>query len=229
MDIVGRTLSPAVVRALTYWPTIVNAPRPAPVDLTVLPPFFNDLLGELPWWNPRWQVTQVEPAYPREVASDHDRQRNRCTEVSVPGTLDDDAGRSLPFSARVRFEGDRLLRVQAKIADTVLSPALAPTGAVEPHPFGAVLRRLMDHRGVSMRELAFRTRRSMSTIVSAQAGGHNPHPVLVREIAHALEIPPADLAAIAGVDDAADPDAKLTGAQHGDPAVGNGTDAADEL
>ncbi len=32
-------------------------------------------------------------------------------------------------------------------------------------------------------------------------GWHNPHPVLVREIARALGIPEVDLAAIAGIDD----------------------------
>jgi hypothetical protein len=71
-----------------------RAEKPEPVDLTVLPPFFNDLLGELPWWKTTWQVTQVEPAYPREVASNHDRQKNRFTEVSVPGTLGGDAGQT---------------------------------------------------------------------------------------------------------------------------------------
>ncbi|GIH16634.1 helix-turn-helix domain-containing protein [Rugosimonospora africana] len=161
----------------------------------------NDLLGELPWWNSTWRVTQVEPADPREVASDHDRQKNRVTEVSVPGTLAGDAGQTLPFFARVRFEGNRLLRFQAKTADTVIGPALAEAGAPEPHPFGAVLRKLMDNRGVSVRKLAMDTGRAMSTTNAARTGWHNPHPVLVREIARALGIPEADLAAVAGVDD----------------------------
>ncbi|MEV4758577.1 helix-turn-helix transcriptional regulator [Micromonospora sp. NPDC049559] len=187
--------------ALTYWPGIVHAERPEPVDLAILPPFFNDLLGELPWWNTAWRVTQVEPAYPREVASNHDRQKNRFTEVSVPGTLGGDAGQELAFSARVRFEGDRLLRFQAKIGDMVVGPALAEAGRPDPHPFGAVLRKLMDNRGVSVGELARKTFRAMATINAARTGSHNPHPVLVREIARALDIPEADLAAIAGVDE----------------------------
>jgi hypothetical protein len=41
-----------------------------------------------------------------------------------------------------------------------------------------------------------------ATINAARTGWHNPHPVLVHEIAQALGIPEADLAAIAGVDDA---------------------------
>jgi hypothetical protein len=114
--------------------------------------------------------------------------------------VDGDTDRTLPFFARVRFEGDRLLRFHAKVADTVVGPALAEAGAPEPHPFGAVLHKLMDNRGVSVRDLAQRTGRAMSTIHSARAGGRNPHPVLVAEIARALGIPEADLAAVAGVD-----------------------------
>ncbi|WP_431911854.1 helix-turn-helix domain-containing protein [Micromonospora carbonacea] len=200
MDVAGRTLSPAVHKALTYWPGIVQTGRPEPVDLAVLPPFLNDLLAELPWWNGNWRVTQVEPAYPCEIASSHDRQRNAFTEVSVPGTLDGGAELTLPFFGRVRFEGNRLLRFQAKIADTIVGPALAEAGTPEPHPFGAVLRKLMDNRGVSVKELAVRTGRAMSTINAARTGWHNPHPVLVHEIADALDVPDADLAAIAGVD-----------------------------
>jgi hypothetical protein len=202
VDVAGRTLTPAVLKALTYWPGIMHLEKPEPVDLAVLPPFFNDLLGELPWWKTAWQVTQVEPARPCEFASDHDRRKNRFTEVSVPGTLGGDAGRTLPFFARVRFEGDRLLRFQAKIAAMVVGPALAEAGAPEPHPFGAVLRKLMDNRGVSVKELAIRTARAMSTINAARTGWRNPHPVLVQEIARALGIPEADLAAVAGVEDA---------------------------
>ncbi|MEV2240442.1 hypothetical protein [Micromonospora sp. NPDC049891] len=200
MNVAGRTLSPAVQKALTYWPGIVHPKRPEPVDLAALPPFFNDLLAELPWWNSDWQVTQVEAASPREVASSHDRQKNAFTEVSVPGTLVGRAAQTLPFVGRVRFEGNRLLRFQAKIADTTVGPALAKAGAPEPHPFGAVLCKLMDSRGVSVKELAVRTVRAMSTINAARTGGHNPHPVLVGEIAGALGIPEADLAAIAGID-----------------------------
>ncbi|MEV6814808.1 hypothetical protein [Micromonospora sp. NPDC051296] len=187
-------------KALMYWPGIVHTKRPEPVDLAVLPPFFNDLLTELSWWHSDWQVTQVEAAYPREVASNHDRQRNAFTEVTVPGTLEGRAGQTLPFVGRVRFKGNRLLRFQAKVADTIIGPALAKAGAPEPHPFGAVLCRLMDSRGVSMKELAVRTGRAMSTINAARTGWHNPYPVLVGEIAGALGIPEADLAAIAGVD-----------------------------
>ncbi|OJF12090.1 hypothetical protein BG844_22615 [Couchioplanes caeruleus subsp. caeruleus] len=188
-----------------------------PVGLAVLPSFFNDLLGELPWWNGIWRVIHVEPAHPREIASDHDRQMNRCTEVSVPGTLSGDPGQTLPFFGRVRFQGDRLLRFQAKIADTVVGPALAEAGTPEPHPFGAALRKLMDNRGVSVKDLAMRTARAMSTINAVQTGWHNPHPVLIREIARALDIPEADLAAIAGVDDATFGVAEDTSTQLGGP------------
>ncbi len=54
-----------------------------------------------------------------------------------------------------------------------------------------------------------RTRVPTNPIRAVQSGGHNPHPILVREIARALDLPEADLAAIAGVDhevpDAANP------------------------
>lgn len=201
MNVAGRTLTPAVVEALTYWPSLVHAEEPKPVDLAVLPPFFNGLLSELPWWDSAWRVTHVEPAKPREFASDHERQRNRFTEVSVPGTLDGGAGQTLPFHGRVRFEGDRLLRFQAKIGDAIIGPALSAAGTHEPHQFGAVLRKLMDSRGLSVKDVARLTSRAMSTIYAAQSGGRNPHPILVREIARALDIPEADLVAIAGVDD----------------------------
>lgn len=217
MDVAGRTLPPAVHQALTYWPGIVHARKPKPVDLAVLPPFFNGLLAELPWWNSAWRVTQVEPAYPCEVASDHDRQRNRFTEVSVPGTLAGGVGRTLPFFGRVRFEGNQLLRFQAKIADTIVGPALAEAGGPEPHPFGAVLRKLMDNRGVTVKELAMRTARAMSTINAARTGWHNPHPVLVHELARALDVPEQDLAAIAGVDAAPAGDSRHAGAEHAGP------------
>jgi hypothetical protein len=217
MDVAGRTLTPELQKALTYWPDIVHTKRPEPVDLAVLPPFFNHLLAELPWWNSAWQVTQVEPAYPREVASNDDRQKNRFTEVSVPGTLGGSAGQTLPFFGRVRFEGNLLLRFHAKIADTIVGPALAEAGAPEPHPFGAVLRKLMDSRGVSVKELALRTARAMSTIHAARTGWHNPHPVLVHEIARALSVPEEDLAAIAGVDNAPAGVPRDINAQHGRP------------
>jgi hypothetical protein len=155
------------VRA-TYAPTQAAVS----VDLAVLPPFFNGLLDELPWWAGTWRVTQVEPAKPHEFASHHDRQRYRFTEVSVPGTLSDGAGLTFPFVARVRFEGDRLLRFQAKIADMIVGPALSEAGAPERHPFGVVLRRLMDSRGLSVKDLAMQTGRAMSTINAARAGWH---------------------------------------------------------
>jgi len=201
MNVAGRTLTPAVMDALTYWPGHMRAEEPKPVDLAVLPPFFNGLLSELPWWDSAWRVTHVDPAKPREFASDHDRQKNRFTEVSVPGTLGGGAGQTLPFLGRVRFEGDRLLRFQAKIGDMVVGPALSEAGTHEPHPFGAVLRKLMDNRGFSVKDVARRTYRAMSTINGARSGVHNPHPILVREIARALDMPEADLVAIAGVDD----------------------------
>jgi hypothetical protein len=81
----------------------------------------------------------------------------------------------------------------------IVGPALSEAGAHEPHPFGAVLRALMDNRGLSAEDLARRTYRAVSTIYAVHVGGRNPHPVLVREIAHALDIPEADLVAIAGV------------------------------
>jgi hypothetical protein len=80
-------------------------------------------------------------------------------------------------------------------------PLGVEAGAPEPRPFGDVLRRLTDNRGVWMKELAMQTGRAVSTINAARTGWHNPHPVLVREIARALGIPEADLTAMAGVDD----------------------------
>ncbi|GIH21363.1 helix-turn-helix domain-containing protein [Rugosimonospora africana] len=201
MEPVERVLSAEIIAALTDWPRIVHAVQPEPVDLTSLRSFLNEMLRELPWWDHAWQVTRVEPARPHEVAGDGPRRRTTCTEVSVPGVVTGDREQVLPFSARIRFENDRLLRFQAKIGDVVIGPATAPAGAFEPHPFGAVFSKLMDRRGISIREMAVRCLRAMSTISSLRHGVLNPHRVLVHEVARALEMSEEDLAAIAGLDD----------------------------
>ncbi|MEU7876284.1 helix-turn-helix transcriptional regulator [Dactylosporangium sp. NPDC049140] len=200
MSFAERPLRPAVIKALTYWPGIVQATAPAPVDLAVLPPFFNELLDELPWWNRAWRVTHVEPAYPREVASNEPKDVTRFTEVSVPGTVSRDVGAVLPFSARVRFKDNRLIRFQAKLGDVVLGPGTTAAGMPEPHPFGAVLSRLMDLRGISVKEMAPRCGRSLSTIGGIRTGRLNPHRMLVAELAEALDMSENDLLAIAGLD-----------------------------
>lgn len=200
MNYTGRTLSPAVLDALTYWPGTVEGSYAPPVDLAVLPPFFDDLLWELPWWNRAWRVTEVEPAYPREVARSESRAVTRFTEVSVPGTVSSGIGDAVPFSARVRFEADRLIRLQAKVGDIVLGPAAAAAGRPEPHPFGAVFSRLMDLRGISVREMAEQCGRAQPTIKGLRSGYVNPHWSLVRQVAGVLRMSEEDLAVIAGLD-----------------------------
>jgi hypothetical protein len=204
MSPANRTLSAGVIAALTYWPGVIVPGRafpPDPVDFTALLPFFNDVLQELPWWNRDWTVIHVEPGLPLEIASDHDRSTTRCTEVSVPGTVSSDSDETLPFVAKVRFEGDQLIRFQAEIGDIVLGPAHAPTGQPEPHPFAKVLTKLMDLRGIPVRDMAEQTARSMSTIHMLRSGRLNPHPVLAKEIATVLHLSPEDITAIAGLDD----------------------------
>ncbi|MFI6387140.1 multiprotein-bridging factor 1 family protein [Nonomuraea sp. NPDC050547] len=204
METASRTLTADVIAALRYWPGVIHSSQkhpPDPADLTVLPPFFNEVLRDLPWWNRNWKVMQVEPGTPLEIESDHDRSMTRFTEVSVPGTAGTDAGESLPFVAKVRFRGDRLIRFQAKIGDMVVGPAQTPAGRLEPHPFAAVFSRLMDLRGIPVRDMARRTARSMSTIHMLRNGRLNPHPVLAEEIAKALGMSAADVGAIAGLDD----------------------------
>ncbi|GIH08877.1 hypothetical protein Rhe02_69440 [Rhizocola hellebori] len=200
----NRTLSADVIEALTYWPDSYGLGKDVPtdpVDLSVLPPLFDALLLELPWWNRDWKVTHVEHGRPSEVASDHDRSMTGFTEVSVPGFVGTESGDALPFFARVRFEGDQLIRFQAKIGDMVLGPANAPAGQPEPHPFGKVFSKLMDLRGISIRDAAVQSVRSMSTINILRSGRWNPHPILVREIAAVLSMSEEDVAAIAGLDD----------------------------
>jgi hypothetical protein len=200
----NRTLSADVIAALTYWPGSIVPGRkfpPDPVDLTALPPFFNDVLQDLPWWNRDWKVTHIEPGIPLEIASDHDRSNTRFTEVSVPGTVSSDSGETSPFVAKVRFESDQLIRFQAKIGDIVVGPAHAPAGQLEPHPFARVFARLMDLRGIPVRDMAMEIARSMSTIHMLRSGRLNPHPVLVKEIATVLHMSQEDIAAIAGLDD----------------------------
>ncbi|MFE7458116.1 XRE family transcriptional regulator [Streptomyces sp. NPDC057554] len=176
------------------------------MDLTVLPPFLNGLLADLPWWNRDWKVSRVEPGLPLEIGSDHRGHPARFTEVSVPGTVGpgdgdgDGDGESLPFVATIGFAGDRLIRFQAKIDDMVVGPAVAPAGQPEPHPFARVLTGLMDLRGIPVRNMAWETGRSRSTIQMLRSGRHNPEPLLVQEIAGALGMSEADVSIIAGLD-----------------------------
>ncbi|WP_405007285.1 helix-turn-helix transcriptional regulator [Kitasatospora purpeofusca] len=171
------------------------------MDVTVLPPFFNELLQELPWWNRDWRISDVEPGRPLEINSDHHGLPAAFTEVSVPGTAGSGSGETLPFVAKVGFAGDQLIRFQAKIGDVVLGPALAPAGRLEPHPFARVLTGLMDLRGIPVQEMAVETARSPSTIHMLRNGKRNPKPLLAREIAKVLGMSEADVGVIAGLDD----------------------------
>jgi hypothetical protein len=204
MEIANRTLTVDVIAALRYWPGVIWGGQknpPDPVDLTVLPPFFNEVLQELPWWNRDWKVRDVEPGLPLEIESDHHGHPSRFTEVSVPGTVGSSSGESLPFVAKIGFAGDQLIRFQAKIGDVVLGPAVAPAGRLEPHPFARVLTGLMDLRGLPVRAMARGTARSMSTIHMLRSGSHNPEPLLTQEIAKVLDMSEADIRVIAGLDD----------------------------
>ncbi|MEV0719917.1 helix-turn-helix transcriptional regulator [Asanoa sp. NPDC050611] len=179
-----------MVEALRYWPGF----RPvtaAAVDISVLVPFLDARLGALPWWNPAWRVVEVRAASPCFTST----TENRVVEVSVPGKVGGEGG-SLPFSARVRFEGDRLLRFQAKIGDMVIGPAATVGDTPEPDPFGAVVARLIDLRGLPASDVARRAGISMST-VRCLRGGWTPDPVIVRRLAEALDMTADDLLAIA--------------------------------
>ena len=204
MEIANRTLPVDVMAALKYLPGVIWVGQknpPDPVDVTVLPPFFNEVLRELPWWNREWKVSHVEPGLPLEIDSDHRGCPSRFTEVSVPGAAGSGGGESLPFVARVGFAGDQLVRFQAKVGDVVIGPAAAPAGLLEPHPFARVLTGLMDLRGIPVKTMAMENRRSMSTIHMLRSGRLNPRPVLIREIARSMGMSEADLMVIAGLDD----------------------------
>jgi hypothetical protein len=197
-----RVLSAGVVEALTYWPRVVHAKPPTPADLSVLPPFFDELLGELPWWNRAWRVTEVGPAYPNTARQSKQSGVAQVIEVTVPGLVDGDAAERLPFSARVRFANDRLLRWQAKVGGAVIGPGLAPAGEPEPHPFGPVFRGLLEVRGLSVSQAARRGQLADSSISRLRAGNLIPPPALVADVARALDMPVEDLAVIAGLDPA---------------------------
>ncbi|PWI13013.1 transcriptional regulator [Streptomyces sp. Act143] len=204
MEMAHRTLTADVIAALRYWPGVIWGGQknpPDPVDLTVLPPFFDEVLRELPWWNSDWTVRDVEAGLPLEIDSDHHGHPARFTEVSVPGTVGSHGGESLPFVAKVGFTSHQLIRFQAKIGDVVLGPAVASAGRLEPHPFATLLTGLMDVRGISVREMARESGRSMSTIHMLRSGSHNPEPLLVREIARILGMSEADVTVIAGLYD----------------------------
>jgi hypothetical protein len=194
-----RVLSPAVLAALTYWPRFDR--RREPVDLAPLIPFLNELLDDLPWWNRDYRATQVEQVEPHEIPDLPGGPLKRFTEVSVPATLTSGAGHELSFFGRIRFEGNIMRRFQAKVGDTVITPALRPAGIQDPHPFGPLLLDLMANRRNSTSDLARGAGLSMATVRWLGSGGLRPHPKLVQRLAEALGLPEADLAAIAGVSD----------------------------
>ncbi|SEN89737.1 helix-turn-helix domain-containing protein [Actinacidiphila rubida] len=203
METANRTLTADVIAALRYWPGVIWVGQknpPDPVDMTVLPPFFNEVLQGLPWWNRDWKVVRVQPGTPAETGDHRCDAAVRFTEVSIPGTVTAGNGESLPFVAKVGFTGERLIRFQAKIGDVVIGPAVAPAGRSEPHPFGRILTGLMDLRGIPVKDMARAAGLSMSTIHMLRRGD-NPHLMLVRRIAGNFDLSEADLRVIAGLDD----------------------------
>ncbi|MFI8515153.1 helix-turn-helix transcriptional regulator [Streptomyces sp. NPDC085460] len=168
--------------------------------MTVLPPFFNEVLQDLPWWNRDWKVDRVQPGRPAETGDHRCDPAVRFTEVSIPGTVASGNGETLPFVAKVGFTGDRLIRFQVKIGDVVIGPAVAPAGQSEPHPFGRMLTGLMNLRGISVGEMARAAGLSTSTIHMLRKG-HNPNLLQARLIAGILDMSEADVKVIAGLDD----------------------------
>lgn len=202
-------LSAAVIKAMTE-PRRDAPPERLAADRSVLVTFFDTLLSELPWWNPAWRVTEVGTVRSSSSSMGLPPGAVQVVEVTVPGSLGGDggdggdAGEVRPFSARVRFLEDRLLRWQMKIGDMVVGPASAPAGEPEPHAFGAVFRLLAEMRGLSFQDVARRTGRAASTIRKLDAGALVPERALIEQLARALDLPASDLAVIAGLD-AADP------------------------
>jgi hypothetical protein len=91
MEMVDRTLTADVIAALTYWPGIIWVGQknpPDPVDISVLLPFFNELLQELPWWNRDWKVSHVEPGTPQQHADDDRGSMVLRPAVAPPGRLE---------------------------------------------------------------------------------------------------------------------------------------------
>ncbi|KQX26959.1 hypothetical protein ASD97_38135 [Streptomyces sp. Root63] len=203
METANRALTADVIAALRYWPGVIWGGQknpPDPVDMTVLPPFFNQTLQDLPWWNRDWKVDRVQPGHPVETGDHRCDPVVRFTEVSIPGTVASDNGESLPLVAKVGFTGDQLVRFQAKIGDVVIGPAVAPAGRSEPHPFGRMLTGLMDQRGIPVRDMARAAGLSLSTIHMLRRG-HNPNLLQARLIAGILDMSEADVSVIAGLDD----------------------------
>ncbi|MFC8270802.1 multiprotein-bridging factor 1 family protein [Streptomyces cinereoruber] len=203
METANRALTADVIAALRYWPGVIWGGQknpPDPVDMTVLLPFFNEVLQGLPWWNRDWKVDRVQPGLPAETGDHLCDPAVRFTEVSIPGTVASGTGESLPFVAKVGFTGDQLIRFQAKIGDVVIGPAVAPTGQSEPHPFGRMLTGLMDLRGISVKDMARTAGLSMSTVRMLRRG-RNPNLLQARLIAGILDMSEADVRVIAGLDD----------------------------
>jgi hypothetical protein len=203
VETANRALTADVIAALRYWPGVIWVGQknpPDPVDMTVMPPFFNEVLQDLPWWNRDWKVDRVQPGFPTETGEHLCDPAVRFTEVSIPGTVASGNGESLPFVAKVGFTGDQLIRFQVKIGDVVIGPAVASAGRSEPHPFGRMLTGLMDLRGIPVRDMARAAGLSMSTIHMLRRG-HNPNLLHARLIAGILDMSEADVRVIAGLDD----------------------------
>ncbi|MFG2432996.1 helix-turn-helix domain-containing protein [Streptomyces sp. NPDC048590] len=202
VETADRVLTAEVIAALRYWPHTIWVGQknpPDPVAMAVLPPFFNEVLQDLPWWNREWRVDRVQPGLPNETGDHRCDPAVRFTEVSIPGTVASGNGESLPLVAKVGFTGDRLIRFQAHIGDMVIGPAVAPAGQPEPHPFARMLTGLMDLRGISVRDMARATGLSMSTVRMLRRG-RNPDLPHARLIAETLNMPEADIRIIAGLD-----------------------------
>ncbi|MEV0842266.1 hypothetical protein AB0I55_22350 [Actinocatenispora sera] len=74
------------------------------------------------------------------------------------------------------------------------------------HRFADILQGLMDNRGLLPRAVSRASARAESTILQLLHGSLPPSPELVRDIAPVLQIPEADLLAIAGLEPIRDPE-----------------------
>jgi hypothetical protein len=159
-------------------------------DCEVLVALLRERIGRWPWWDRAWRVVMVGEVHPRQI-------NEWLHNVSIDGAVGRDTGETLPLSVFMRVVGPRLDRFEMRVGEALIGP---PVRASDPHPFGSIFSTLMDRRGISRQEMAFRCKLAESTVAKMRAGYMVPRQRdRVVDLAAALEMPVGDLMAIVGM------------------------------
>jgi hypothetical protein len=159
-------------------------------DWAPLAAFLHERIRRWPWWDCAWTVVTIQQVQRRQI-------NDWLHTVTIDGLVGRGAEETLPLSVFVRVAGPRLDRFEVRVGDALIGP---PIRHSDPHPFGSIFSALMDRRGISREEMAFRCKIAESTVAKMRAGYLVPRQRdRVADLAAALEMPVGDLMAIAGL------------------------------